>query len=140
MTQIASTGAATTPPTATSSSAAPSAAAMLGKDDFLKLMMVQLQHQDPLSPSSDPSQYLSQLAQFTALEQETNTAKYAAQTASQQQAGTALSLLGRSVTYTDSGGAQQSGTVTRVDFSPAGPTLTVGTATGIDPTTVSEVS
>ena len=36
----------------------------LTKDDFLKLMVTQLQYQDPMQPA-DTSQYLGQLAQFT---------------------------------------------------------------------------
>lgn len=43
----------------------------LGKDAFLQLLVTQMQYQDPLDPQ-DNSQYLSQLAQFSALEQMTN--------------------------------------------------------------------
>ncbi|PID62474.1 MAG: flagellar hook capping protein [Ignavibacteriae bacterium] len=43
----------------------------LGKDDFLKLMIAQLQNQDPLEPM-DGSQYSAQLAQFSSLEQMKN--------------------------------------------------------------------
>ena len=40
----------------------------MSKDDFLKLMVAQLQQQDPLNPS-DPTQFTAQLAQFSSLEQ-----------------------------------------------------------------------
>jgi len=40
----------------------------LNKDDFMKLMLAQMQHQDPLSPQ-DSTQYLSQLAQMSSLEE-----------------------------------------------------------------------
>lgn len=43
----------------------------LGKDDFLKLLITQMQNQDPLSPM-DNSQFLAQMAQFSSLEQMQN--------------------------------------------------------------------
>ncbi|MCL2222858.1 MAG: hypothetical protein FWB92_11115 [Oscillospiraceae bacterium] len=43
----------------------------MGKNDFLMLLSAQLRHQDPLNPSSD-SEFASQLAQFTSLEQMQN--------------------------------------------------------------------
>ena len=43
----------------------------LGKDDFLLLLVTQMQYQDPLDPA-DNTEYVAQLAQFSELEQMTN--------------------------------------------------------------------
>jgi len=46
----------------------------LGKDEFLKILIVQLQNQDPLSPMEDKD-FIAQMAQFSALEQMQNMSK-----------------------------------------------------------------
>jgi flagellar basal-body rod modification protein FlgD len=78
----------------------------LDKDAFLKLLVAQLQHQDPLKPM-EGTEFVTQLAQFTAVEQG------AAQTAkldliSMQMSGLAsneaASLVGKQVTIRGQGG------------------------------------
>ncbi len=41
----------------------------MGKDEFLQLLVAQLQNQDPLNPD-DPTEFVAQLAQFSSLEQQ----------------------------------------------------------------------
>ena len=130
----------TTNPTTSGTASSPTNSIM-SKNQFLQLMMAQLQNQDPMSPnSSDPTAYVTQLAQFTALEQQTNTAQSTAQSAASEQSTAALALLGHTVNYIDSSGNSGSGQVQKVDFTSSGPSLTVNGVSGIDPNGVNEVS
>ncbi len=52
----------------TTSAASNADKSIVGKDDFLNLLVTQLKYQDPLDPQ-DPTEYTSQLAEFSSLEQ-----------------------------------------------------------------------
>jgi flagellar basal-body rod modification protein FlgD len=104
----------------------------LGKDDFLKLLVTQLQHQDPMNPMQD-SDFMGQMASFSTLEQVSNLA-------SENARSNAIGLLGRTVTYKNKDGAELTGTVEKVSTKDGKPSLTVGGADGVDPSSISQVS
>src|SRR5947209_18133883 len=114
----------------------------INQDQFLGMLMTELKNQNPMSPNSgDPMQFITELAQFTSVEQETNTAETTKTLASGQNNATAIALIGHGVTYVDpSSGAPTTGTVQRVTFTSNGPTLTINGTSGISASAVSEVS
>lgn len=111
---------------------------VLGKDDFLKLLVGQMQNQDPLSPS-DPTQQMGEMTQFSILEQITNLGQSQQAQASNEYDQEAVGLIGRTVTYARADGSSATGVVGSVTFTSNGPTLTIGSDTGIAPVTVTEV-
>jgi flagellar basal-body rod modification protein FlgD len=105
---------------------------ILGQDDFLKLMIAQLQAQDPLQPANT-NEYVTELAQFTQVEQTTNLA-----TASELSG--AVQLIGHKVTYNNGAGEQIEGVVQSVQSGTTGPTVTVEGVAGIKVSSVLEVN
>ena len=104
---------------------------LLGKDDFLKLLVGQLQNQDPMQPTGN-DEFIQQMTSFSQLEQQTNTASSTNSISSQLAQTSALSLIGKTVTYEDSNGDPQTGKVEQVDIGSDGKaTLTVGDQTGV---------
>jgi flagellar basal-body rod modification protein FlgD len=120
-----------TAPSAKTQSASGANSAM-GKDQFLKLFVAQLQHQDPMNPMQD-SDFMGQMASFSTLEQVSNLA-------SENARSNAIGLLGRTVTYKNKDGAELTGTVEKVSTKDGKPSLTVGGADGVDPSSISQVS
>ncbi len=85
--------------TTTATTAASSAKSVLGKDDFLKMMIAQLKHQDPLNPM-DGTAFTAQLAQFSSLEQLQNINTQLTSFTQQQQAlgnSQAVNFIGKQV-------------------------------------------
>jgi flagellar basal-body rod modification protein FlgD len=72
------------------------AQAALGKDDFLKLLITQLSHQDPTQPLED-REFVAQMAQFSTLEQMTNMTGELSKVLSLLARSQAVNLLGKSV-------------------------------------------
>ena len=114
----------------------------VNSNQFLQMLMAELKNQNPMSPnSSDPMQFVTELAQFTSVEQEMNTAQSTKSMASGQSTASAVALIGHAVNYIDpSTGVPGSGTVQSVDLTSAGPTLTIDGIAGINPSAVNKVS
>lgn len=76
----------------------------LGKEDFLTLLIAQLSHQDPMKPT-DPTEFVSQLSQFSSLEQLVNIKSGLDLLAITQTAGTSaqmVSFIGKTVSFDSS--------------------------------------
>jgi len=80
--------------------------AELNKDDFLKILITQLENQDPTEPMED-KEFIAQMAQFSSLEQITNMSQQFEQLARILSAGTAMGMLGKTVVLTSQGSTVQ---------------------------------
>jgi len=108
----------------------------LNQTDFLQLLVAQIQYQDPMNPQSD-TQMAAQLAQFTALQQAT-------QSSSSLAMMQANSLVGSTVTVQVDSKTTATGVVTGVALSNGTPQITIGggsynlsQVTAVQPTPVS---
>lgn len=92
---------------------------------FMKLLVTQLQNQDPSSPM-DTNQMISQQTQLAMMEQVTNQTTTANENFSLQMRIAAANLVGKQVTYTDAASGQLiTGTATAVSYAQSVPTVTV---------------
>jgi len=132
----------TTGTTGTSSANSSSSSLPINENQFLNMLMTELKNQNPMDPnSSDPMSFVTELAQFTSVEQETDTAQSTSTLVSGQATSSALQMIGATVNYTDpTSGATATGTVQSVDITSSGPTLTINGTSGISPSSVTEVS
>jgi flagellar basal-body rod modification protein FlgD len=113
--------------------------AELGKDQFLKLFVAQLQHQDPMNPMQD-GEFMGQMASFSTLEQVTNLAAANESIAANLQLSQSVGLIGRTVTWTDEAKATHTGVVEKVSQQDGKPVLTVSGTEGVDPTTITQIA
>jgi flagellar basal-body rod modification protein FlgD len=131
-------------PTATASTAAAAGAAtpasspqgenpnsILGQNEFLKLMVAQLQAQNPLEPGNS-NEFINELAQMTQVEQVTNLANA-------DELSGAVQLIGHKVTYNNGSGEAATGIVQSVQSSASGTSVTVEGVAGVKLSAITEV-
>jgi flagellar basal-body rod modification protein FlgD len=122
---------------------------VLGKDDFLKLLVTQLQQQDPSNPMQNQD-FISQMANFTSLEQTQNMNDMLTKFVNSQSGanlGTQASMIGKSITWSNSNSSTdstttpttQTGVVTAVSIKNGQMTYLVGD-TSVDPSTITEIA
>jgi flagellar basal-body rod modification protein FlgD len=95
---------------------------------LLRIILTQLTYQDPLKPL-DNTEFVSQLAQFSQLQQTQSLSDQMGLLLNAQSATQATSLLGKTVEIATSG-SNITGVVDSVSFTSNGPTVTVKTPNG----------
>jgi flagellar basal-body rod modification protein FlgD len=121
MTTVPAAGSSPSNPVASSAQAA---TPTLDYNDFLQLMIAQLQNQDPLNPT-DSSQFMSQIAEFSNVEQGINTNSKLDQLLVNSNISQASTMIGLVITGTD--GTQGVIQSVRIDSSGSTAILTDGT-------------
>lgn len=110
---------------------------------LLRIILTQLTYQDPLKPM-DNFEFVSQLAQFSQLQQSQTLNDQITNLIAAQAAMQGTSLLGRTVDFTNPSGLTLSGVVKAVSFASGQPQVSIQTAsgeniTGISIATISQV-
>ncbi len=98
---------------------------VLDQNDFLKLLAVQFQSQDPMKPMEDTA-FIAQMAQFTALDQSKSLTAEMVKLRTGQDLVTANSYLGKQVTLKDGTGGTTTGLVSGIQVDADGPRIVVG--------------
>jgi flagellar basal-body rod modification protein FlgD len=113
-------------------------ASQLGENDFLKLLVAQLQYQDPMSPT-DNNEFMQEQAQFSTVEGINNLQTTMTAMQGQQQLASSVALIGKQVSYLNSDGTTDSGVVSSVSSADGSTTVNVGGA-NVDPSTITKVA
>ncbi|MCW2540436.1 MAG: flgD [Frankiales bacterium] len=109
----------------------------LSSDAFLKLLVAQLQYQDPSKPA-DMSAFMSETATLTQVQTMQATAQSTTDLLNAQKSQTASSLVGKTVSYVNGTGKTAEGIVSAATISVIPPTLTIDGAT-VDLTQIQQV-
>jgi flagellar basal-body rod modification protein FlgD len=97
---------------------------------FLQLLIAEMKNQDPTNPM-DTSQYMSQFAQLSTVEQATLTNSKLDSLLSSQALTQADGLIGRTVSFTDTTGAAITGKIASVSINSDGSVATLEDGTKI---------
>jgi flagellar basal-body rod modification protein FlgD len=108
---------------ASSSSEVPNAA-QLSQEDFMRILLAQLQFQDPLKPM-DNQEFVAQLAQFSGLEINRQQSEKVDQLLAMQSVDQSVGIIGKNIEVQTSTGSSTVGSVTAVSFRSGEPRLTV---------------
>ncbi|MDN5387865.1 MULTISPECIES: flagellar hook assembly protein FlgD [Bacillus] len=112
----------------------------LGKDEFLKLLMKQLQYQDPLNPMED-REFIAQMATFSSLEQLTNlNTTMSAFVGLQDPMTMYVSWIGKEVTYEGEDSEEKTALVKSIKSSDGQYLLVLDDGTEVNPWNVTAVS
>ncbi len=123
----------------TTSTSSTSGGLKADSNTFMKLLVANLSHQDPMQPQ-DSSSYMQQLSSMTMVEQMTSVADTTKAAAETQNANAVIGLIGKTVSYITADGTTKTGQVTRAEIAGERPTITVGEDEGIDPSLITRVS
>lgn len=99
-------------------------AAQLSQEDFMRILLAQLQFQDPLKPM-DNQEFVAQLAQFSGLEINRQQSEKVDQLLAMQSVDQSVSIIGKNVEVQIGNGASTVGSVSAVSFRSGEPRLTV---------------
>jgi len=117
-------GVQTTKTTTTNGTDTASPSASIDYNAFLQLLIAQMKNQDPTSPT-DMSQYMSQFAQLSQVEQSIQTNTKLDSLLSSNALLQADGLIGRTATFTTSDGVETTGKITSVNIIQGGAVATL---------------
>jgi flagellar basal-body rod modification protein FlgD len=101
----------------------------INEQDFIQLFVSELQFQDPMEPL-DNSQFLTQLAQFVGIEQQSEEVTGINNLTTLDSSDQTIALLSHTVQVSNADGSSTTGKVTGIQYSTNGVQLTVTPSTG----------